>query len=144
MAEKIMKTENEYKFEGEGLKVGGEGMKGFYDQIIPKALEKIGKEYGVKVKQGETLKYQGKPGYQQGQMKVSTQPAEMQKVPYIDIPQGLKDQAMQKGFPLFSSSYPGMFIPVDHNPHDVSNTPIEPIKGSPNPNLSRSEAAKTK
>jgi hypothetical protein len=27
-----------------------EGMKGFYDKIIPQALEKIGKEHGVKVK----------------------------------------------------------------------------------------------
>jgi hypothetical protein len=28
-------------------------MKGFYDQIIPKALEKLGKEHGVKVKKGK-------------------------------------------------------------------------------------------
>jgi len=32
------------------LKIGGEGMKGFYDQIIPKSVEKIAKEFGVKVK----------------------------------------------------------------------------------------------
>ena len=38
------------EYSGLDLKVGGEGMKGFYDQIIPKALEKLGKEHGVKVK----------------------------------------------------------------------------------------------
>lgn len=36
------------------LRVGGEGMRGFYDRIIPKSLEKIGKEWGVRVQQGET------------------------------------------------------------------------------------------
>jgi len=164
---------NIHKLEGLDLKVGGEGMKGFYDQIIPKALEKIGKEYGVKVKQGDLGRIQpivqyelrksttrnkyliydrDNDKYLENSKLYSKEEAEniinshkeKTPVPYIDIPQGLKDQAMQKGFPLFSSSYPGMFIPIDHNPHDVSNTPIEPIKGSPNPNLSRSEAAKTK
>jgi len=51
MADKIMKLDKPHEFAGEGLKIGGEGMKGFYDQIIPKALEKLGKEHGVKVKQ---------------------------------------------------------------------------------------------
>lgn len=41
------------EYSGLDLKVGGEGMKGFYDQIIPKALEKIGKEHGVKVQKGD-------------------------------------------------------------------------------------------
>lgn len=35
---------------GDGLKVGGEGMKGFYDKMLPKMVEKLGKQYGVKVK----------------------------------------------------------------------------------------------
>jgi hypothetical protein len=34
---------------GEGLKVGGEGMKGFYDNILPKSLDKLGKKFGAKV-----------------------------------------------------------------------------------------------
>jgi hypothetical protein len=36
MADRIMKTTADTKLEGEGLKIGGEGMKGFYDNIIPK------------------------------------------------------------------------------------------------------------
>jgi hypothetical protein len=36
---------------GEGLKVGGEGMKGFYDNILPKSLDKLGKKFGAKVGQ---------------------------------------------------------------------------------------------
>ncbi len=34
---------------GLDLKVGGEGMKGFYDKIIPDYLNKFGKKYGAKV-----------------------------------------------------------------------------------------------
>lgn len=65
MAEKIVKNEgkrtrgqpsNGGYFDGVDLKVGGEGMKGFYDNMLPKIAEKIGKQYGVKVKQGSTIK----------------------------------------------------------------------------------------
>jgi len=34
---------------GEGLKVGGEGMKGFYDNILPKSLDKLAKKFDAKV-----------------------------------------------------------------------------------------------
>jgi hypothetical protein len=33
---------------GVNFEVGGEGMKGFYDKILPKSLEKLGKKYNVK------------------------------------------------------------------------------------------------
>ena len=31
------------------LKVGGEGMKGFYDKIVPEVANKLGKQFGAKV-----------------------------------------------------------------------------------------------
>ena len=34
--------------EGEGLRIGGEGMKGFYDQILPRFMDKYGKKWNVK------------------------------------------------------------------------------------------------
>jgi hypothetical protein len=34
---------------GENLQVGGEGMKGFYDKIVPNFLNQFGKKYGAKV-----------------------------------------------------------------------------------------------
>jgi len=34
---------------GDGLKVGGEGMKGFYDQILPKEISKYVKQWGAQV-----------------------------------------------------------------------------------------------
>jgi hypothetical protein len=39
----------ERELSGENLKVGGEGMKGFYDNILPKSLDKLGKKFGAKV-----------------------------------------------------------------------------------------------
>jgi hypothetical protein len=36
---------------GEGLVVGGEGMKGFYDKMLPTYLNKLGKPFGVQVGQ---------------------------------------------------------------------------------------------
>jgi len=53
LAEKIIKKGNApWEFSGLDLKVGGEGMKGFYDKIIPDYLNKYGKKWGAKV--GET------------------------------------------------------------------------------------------
>ena len=38
--------------EGEDLDMGGEGMKGFYDKMVPTFLNKFGKKHGVQVQQG--------------------------------------------------------------------------------------------
>lgn len=39
----------EFSMEGEDLRIGGEGMKGFYDKILPAFMNKYGKKWGVKV-----------------------------------------------------------------------------------------------
>lgn len=119
-----------HTLENADLKIGGEGMKGFYDQIIPKALEKIGKEHGVKVKQETINKIDKnklyddliKEGYDPGNAEDMVARLATRKgsgndvIHYIDIPQSLKNTAMHKGFPLFSSTH--MFIPVDHDPFE--------------------------
>jgi len=46
-AEKIL-SDDDVTLEGDGLKFGGEGMKGFYDQILPRFMDKYGKKWGVK------------------------------------------------------------------------------------------------
>jgi diguanylate cyclase (GGDEF)-like protein len=38
-----------YTLRGDGLKVGGEGMRGFYDNILPKAVNRWAKKFGGKV-----------------------------------------------------------------------------------------------
>lgn len=62
IAEKISKGEgvkqdvpliNVKRLEGENLKVGGEGMRGFYDVMIPSFLNKYAKRWGARVGQTE-------------------------------------------------------------------------------------------
>jgi hypothetical protein len=38
-----------HQLTGQALDVGGEGMKGFYDKILPEYVNKYGKKYGIKV-----------------------------------------------------------------------------------------------
>jgi len=45
-AERILKQHNAGKLEGEGLKIGGEGMKGYYDAIVPQVMNGIAKKIG--------------------------------------------------------------------------------------------------
>lgn len=49
MADKMMSLENGATIEGEELRIGGEGMKGFYDKMLPAYMNKYGKKWGVKV-----------------------------------------------------------------------------------------------
>ena len=104
-------TKKNQTLENVDLKIGGEGMHYFYDKMLPQTLEKIGKDYGVKVK--DTVIDAAKKDANGMRLKFND-PANKQPIKYIDLPQGLKDTAMQKGFPLFSG---GMMInPVAHNP----------------------------
>jgi hypothetical protein len=66
---------------GEGLKVGGEGMKGFYDNILPKSLDKLGKKFGAKV--GKT----DMDGVEVWQMDITPQ---------------MRESVVTKGQPLFA------------------------------------------
>ena len=48
IANKMMSLENNDIIEGEDLTIGGEGMKGFYDKMLPTFMDKYGKKWGVK------------------------------------------------------------------------------------------------
>ena len=53
LAEKIVAADHSqaatHRWEGENLKVGGEGMKGFYDQMLPSWVNKYAKKWGAQV-----------------------------------------------------------------------------------------------
>ena len=48
LAEQIINAEGEGDISGDGLRMGAEGMSGFYDQILPRFMDKYGKKWGVK------------------------------------------------------------------------------------------------
>lgn len=117
-----------HRLTGLDLKVGGEGMRGFYDQITPKAIEKIAKEHGVKVQKGglpgkwEAVDGNGhviadwpannRAGAEQWLARINENRVDapiklreaQEPVWYIDIPQSLREQAQRKGFALFEDS----------------------------------------
>jgi hypothetical protein len=82
LAEKIMK-EGSQTISGEGLRVGGKGMEGFYDQILPKTLEKMGKKFDAKVG------------------KADMDGVEVWK---MDITPKMRESVLTKGQPLFAAT----------------------------------------
>ena len=54
MAEKIVKNQEQHGvMQGLDLKVGGEGMKGFYDEILPATVNRLVKKHGGRVQQDQ-------------------------------------------------------------------------------------------
>jgi len=147
MAKKIVEETGGKKsvnYTGLDLKIGGEGMKGFYDKMIPQSLEKMGKEHGVKVKQSEiNSKYVLKNKYgitakggdtlEEANQSLRYRPnqedwkveKESNPVHYIDIPQSLKDTVLRKGQPLFAAGVPLPLMPIDHDPWEKKNATKE-------------------
>ncbi len=101
VATKIM-GEEQGLLEGEGLRVGGDGMKAFYDKMLPNELNKYIKKWGGKV----------------GETRLANNPTELlphrkghndasyPAVHAIDITPAMRDSAMQ-GQPLFSNPAQG-------------------------------------
>lgn len=68
------------------LVIGGEGMKGFYDGILPSVAMGLGKKYGAKV----------------GRVEIETGKGEFETVHSLEITPELKQAALEDGLPLFS------------------------------------------
>lgn len=70
-------------YSGDGLRIGGEGMRAFYDQMIPSFMNKYGKKWGVKV--GEVTM----PSLEENNTMHS-----------VDVTDAMRDSVMQ-GQPMF-------------------------------------------
>lgn len=97
------------EYSGLDLKTGGEGMKGFYDKIVPKSIEKL---TGQKVQQSKVAMppkddFTRRDGNGRPVKEFKDEP-----VFYIDITPELKAKAL-KGFPLFSTA-PGPITGVNN------------------------------
>ncbi len=61
LADNVEKTSTGWNvLRGQDLKVGGEGMKAFYDNIVPNLAGKLGKKFGAKVESTPLIKTDGK------------------------------------------------------------------------------------
>lgn len=88
------------EYSGVDLQVGGEGMKGFYDQILPSYLNTFGKQYGVQVGQMpiEINKGMHVPNPEGGW---TTTPPETYSAHSFPITPEMREQIKQKGLPLY-------------------------------------------
>ncbi len=73
-------------FSGLDLKVGGEGMKSFYDEMVPQSFSRVAKKWGGRV----------------GQAQVESEGAPI-TVHSLDISPQMRGEISSKGFPLFKT-----------------------------------------
>ena len=101
LAEKMaMQSKPNEIYQGVDLEVGGEGMKGFYDQILPSYLNTFGKQYGVQVGQMpiEINKGMHVPNPAGGW---TTTPPETYSAHSFPITPEMRESIKQKGLPLY-------------------------------------------
>ena len=94
-------SKEQYKFydsKPKDLTIGGEGMKGFYDDILPKFLDKYAKKWNAKV---------GMTNIQAGD--------KMEQVKYVDITPKMKESVLTKGQPLFAIGAGGAAVQQEDN-----------------------------
>jgi hypothetical protein len=93
---------------GVDLEVGGEGMKGFYDKILPDYLNNFGKQYGSSVGEIELITKPEKSVPQIAAPGIGhfpdpiIEPAERIKAHSFDITPQLREEVKTKGLPLYS------------------------------------------
>jgi hypothetical protein len=110
LAEKVKddfanKSGNEHNYSGLDLQVGGEGMKGFYDSILPKYLDKYGKKWDAKTGMTNirlaTDKQDMADSELLGELGLPKGGKAMASVHYMDITPKMKESVLTKGQPLF-------------------------------------------
>lgn len=95
LAKKILEDEGRQVLKGVDLRVGGEGMKAFYDKIVPSVMRDIAKRMGGEV---EPVEFFGSPSSKGGfgvKFGATYQPG-------ITITPAMRDKVLNEGMPLFS------------------------------------------
>jgi hypothetical protein len=88
---------------GLDLSVGGEGMKGFYDDILPKFLDKYAKKWDAKTGVTEMPVGKGKPTQYADFDEYSKAPSQSSvSVNYIDVTPKMRESVVTKGQPMFA------------------------------------------
>jgi hypothetical protein len=95
------------EYSGLDLKVGGEGMKGFYDKILPDFINKYGKKHGLKVGQTTLSGFKSKNLYN-----------DQDSVHYFDLTPESKESFLKKGQPMFAVA-PAMAITDEDSRRDI-------------------------
>jgi hypothetical protein len=92
---------------GADLQVGGEGMKGFYDKILPDYLNNYGKKYGAQMGEMDLVTAPGKSTPQVAAPGIGyfpeplVEPAQTMKFHSFDITPQMREEIRTKGQPLY-------------------------------------------
>jgi len=110
-------TMGHHTLEGEDLNVGGEGMKGFYDKMVPAFLNQFGKKYGAQV---GTMPLPVEGGIEPGWV---TKPAAPRTVPlhHFPITPEMREDVVKNGVPLYAKG--GKVKPVGYTKEKVTVSP---------------------
>lgn len=105
LAKKIAsQKQDSVTYEGVDLKVGGEGMKGFYDDMLPKMVNKLVKKWGGKTERTQ-LKLTDMP-FSEYEKYPADHPYVKTNAPFVhslEITDAMRESVMQ-GLPLFQKS----------------------------------------
>lgn len=100
------KEDSYHEITGEDLRVGGEGMKGFYDQILPSYLNDYGKRYGVQVGTYEMPVGEKMIPDRAGLGMIRSGEQEMAPFHSFDITPQMREDITTKGVPLYQAAPP--------------------------------------
>lgn len=95
------------RLENQDLTIGGEGMKGFYDKILPDYLNNYGKKYGAQVGEIDLVTAPGKSTPQVAAPGIGyfpepvIEPAQTMKFHSIDITPQMREEIKTKGQPMY-------------------------------------------
>jgi hypothetical protein len=90
MAQKIRESKENGSFKGDDLTIGGSGMKGFYDEMLPQFMNRYTKKSGVRVKDSTlSVPENREPGLE-----------ENQPVHTIEITPKMKEEIKKHGQPI--------------------------------------------
>ncbi len=126
------------KLTGEKMKVGNvPELKSVSNTVFergkPLEVVKVGNEWHIKYENGETLgswiSKEDATNSMNAQRETLAKGQPMRKVNYIDLPQSVKDTALHRGFPLFSS---GMMLSPSENPFVNNNQDVPYGAGASN------------
>jgi hypothetical protein len=122
-----------HELSGLDLKVGGEGMKGFYDKIVPDFLNKYGKKFGAKV---------GKTTIDAGEFKVNrdsheTLPYRLEKKDSPDILARFKtaDEAWAEAERRGGTDIPSIDITPQMRGETMRGQPLFSMRRTPEPEI---------
>jgi hypothetical protein len=118
---------NQAEWSGSDMTIGGEGMKGFYDKILPSEVQKYVKQWGSEVKKNEVNTGQGKPTEYADFSEYQKARKEGQKTTIwrVDITPEMRKSVSESGQPRFMPDYSG-----EHRaPQRDSGAPLDNLKG---------------